>query len=332
MNRQFKAMVIDESESGNFHATIQKKSIDDLPDGDLIIKVQYSSLNYKDALSASGNKGVTQKYPHTPGIDSVGIIEESSDPGFSKGTSVIVSGYDLGMNTSGGFSEYIRVPADWAVKLPQNLTARESMIIGTAGLTAGLCVKALAEKHKMKGLKAVVSGATGGVGCMAVKLLSQLGAEVTALTGKTEASKFLEKIGANDVLSRTNFIESICGPMSKGIWDIGIDVAGGTSLSAILASLKYGGSVACCGLVDSPSFKASVFPFILRSNSLIGVDSAEKPIEDKAEIWNLFSADWKLNDLEDICHTVTLETILPQIDKILSGGQTGRVLIKIKNS
>ena len=329
MNKKFKALIINEYKSGNFHATVQQKNIDDLPDGDLIIKVQYSSLNYKDALSVSGNKGVTQKYPHTPGIDSVGIIEESSDSGFSKGTSVIVSGYDLGMNTSGGFSEYIRVPSSWAVKLPDNLTARESMIIGTAGLTAGLCVKALAEKHKIKGTKAVVSGATGGVGCMAVKLLSQLGAEVTALTGKTKASEFLKKIGTTDVLSRKGFTESISGPMNKGIWDIGIDVAGGTVLSSILASLKYGGSVACCGLVDSPSFKASVFPFILRGNSLIGIDSAEKSIKDKASIWDLFSRDWKLNNLEEICHTVTLETILPEIDKILSGNQKGRVLVEI---
>ena len=328
-NVSFKAIVIEEIATGNFSRSVQERSIGDLPEADLTIRVEYSSLNYKDALSATGNKGVTRKYPHTPGIDATGVVKESSSPDFPENTPVIISGYDLGMNTAGGFGEYIRVPVVWAVKRPENLTAKESMILGTAGFTAGLCVKALEEKSGVKGMKAVVSGATGGVGCIAVKLLSHLGAEVTALTGKSNADNFLRNIGAAEILSRTEFTESIRGPMGKGMWDIAVDVAGGNILSAILASMKYDGTVTCCGLVDSPSFKASVFPFILRGNSLIGIDSAGKPVHEKAEIWERFSKDWQMDGLDDICHTVNLDGMLPEIDKILAGGQTGRVVLEL---
>jgi len=328
-NVNFKAIVIEEIATGNFSRSVQEKSTGDLPEGDLTIRVEYSSLNYKDALSATGNKGVTREYPHTPGIDATGVVKEPSSLDFPENTPVIISGYDLGMNTAGGFGEYIRVPVGWAVKRPENLTAKESMIIGTAGLTAGLCVKILEEKSGVKGMKAVVSGATGGVGCIAVKLLSHLGAEVTALTGKRDATSFLRNIGATEILSRTKFIESIRGPIGKGMWDIAVDVAGGNILSAILASMKYDGTVTCCGLVDSPSFKASVFPFILRGNSLIGIDSAEKPVHKKAEIWERFSKDWQMDGLDDICHTVNLDGMLPEIDKILAGGQTGRVVLEL---
>ena len=266
MSKDFKALVVDEDPSGNFISSIQKKQISDMPIGDLTIRVEYSSLNYKDALSATGNKGVTRQYPHTPGIDAVGVVEDSSHSDFPIGTNVIVSGYDLGMNTAGGFGEYIRVPAGWAVKRPEHLSAREVMIIGTAGLTAGLCVKALKEKSTISGTKALVSGATGGVGCMAVKLLSHLDADVTAITGKKDATNFLKGLGANEIISRTEFLESVRGPMSKGFWNIAVDVAGGNILSSMLATMRYGGTVACCGLVDNPSFKGSVFPFILRGH------------------------------------------------------------------
>ena len=326
---KFKALITSENDDKTFKNIIKERSIEELPKGDLLIRVEYSSLNYKDALSASGNKGVTREYPHTPGIDAVGKVERSSNPNFSVGTPVIVSGYDLGMNTPGGFGEYIQVPASWTVKRPKNLTAKESMIIGTAGLTAGLCIKALKKKSGISGMNALVSGATGGVGCMAVKLLAHLGAKVTALTGKNDASGFLKNIGAQKILSRSEFLESAQVPIGKGIWDIAVDVAGGTLLSSILSSMKYGGTVTCCGLVESPSFKASVFPFILRGNSLIGIDSAESPINKKAEIWDNFSNDWKMDGLDKMCHIVNLESLLPEIDKILAGEQTGRIVLKL---
>ena len=329
LGKNFKALITSQKEDGTFENIVKEKLVDHLPNGELLVRVEYSSLNYKDALSAIGNKGVTREYPHTPGIDAAGIIEESSSPNFSVGMPVIVTGYDLGMNTAGGFGEYIRVPEGWAIKRPNNLTAKESMIIGTAGLTAGLCVKALDEKSGISGMNAVVSGATGGVGCMAVKLLAHLGAEVTALTGKSDASSFLKNIGAHKIISRTEFLESVRGPIGKGMWDIAVDVAGGDLLSAILASMRYGGTVTCCGLVDSPSFNGSVFPFILRGNSLIGIDSAEQPLQKKAEIWDHFSKVWKMNGLDSMCHTVNLDGILPEINKILSGRQIGRVVLEL---
>ena len=329
MSKDFKALIVDEDPSGNFISSIQKRRVADLPKGDLTVRVEYSSLNYKDALSATGNKGVTRQYPHTPGIDATGVVEDSSHSDFPIGTEVIVSGYDLGMNTAGGFGEYIRVPVGWTVKRPERLSAREAMIIGTAGLTAGLCVKALKEKSTISGMKALVSGATGGVGCMAVKLLSHLDADVTAITGKKDATNFLERLGANEIISRTKFLESVSGPIAKGFWNIAVDVAGGNILSSILASMRYGGTVACCGLVDDSSFKGSVFPFILRGNRLIGIDSVEIPIQDKAEIWNSFANEWRVSELEDMCKPVKLDGIIAEIDKILDGNQIGRVLLEM---
>ena len=327
--KQFKAFVTTEHKKNVFNFSIQKRNLKDLPDGDLLIKVKYSSLNYKDALSATGNKGVTKKYPHTPGIDAVGIVEESESENFPINSSVIITGYDLGMNTSGGFSEYIRVPSNWAVIKPANLPSKDSMAIGTAGLTAGLCIKAIEQKKTIKGISAVVSGATGGVGSIAVTLLSKLGANVTAITGKKESHDFLKKLGAKEILDRNQFLESIRRPIGKGLWDAAIDVVGGKTLTAILGSMNYDGTVACCGLVDNPNFETSVFPFILRANQLIGIDSAETALSKKEEIWQLFSGEWKLKNLETLTQIINLKEISSEINKILSGKQSGRIVIKL---
>jgi putative YhdH/YhfP family quinone oxidoreductase len=309
--------------------SLKKKSFKDLPDGDLLIKVKYSSLNYKDALSATGNKGVTKRYPHTPGIDAVGIVEESQSENFPINSSVIITGYDLGMNTAGGFSEYIRVPSNWAVTKPANLPSKDSMAIGTAGLTAGLCIKAIEQKKPIKGISAVVSGATGGVGSIAVTLLSKLGANVTAITGKKESHDFLKRLGAKKILDRNQFLESIRKPIGKGLWDAAIDVVGGKTLTSILGSMNYDGTVACCGLVDNPNFETSVFPFILRANQLIGIDSAETALSKKEEIWQLFSGKWKLKNLETLTQIISFKEISSEINKILSGKQSGRIVIKL---
>ncbi len=329
MKTKFKAFVTFEKNNGTFFNSVKEKNINELPKGDLLIHVKYSSLNFKDALSATGIKGVTKEYPHTPGIDAVGIVRESQDKNFPINSSVIVSGYDLGMNTSGGFSEYIRVPSSWAVLKPETLSPKESMIIGTAGLTAGLCIWYIEKNHFIKGMNAVVSGATGGVGCIAVKLLSELGAKVTAITGKTSSHSFLKSLGAQEILDRSEFLNSVKGTIGKGLWDIAIDVVGGNMLSTILSSMKYGGITACCGLVESPIFKSSVFPFILRANQLIGIDSAEAPLNIKKEIWQNFSKKWKLNNLDEISNIVNLNGISLEIKKILTGRQTGRVVLKL---
>ena len=328
MASTFKALEVSEK----FSLSIVEKDLADLPEGDLLIKVDFSSLNYKDAMSASGMPGVTRNYPHTPGIDAAGKVAESRVPDFKEGDEVIVTGYDLGMNTSGGFGEYIRVPSNWAVHLPKGLTAKQSMSLGTAGLTAGLSIHALDSFREYTGLKdtkSVVSGATGGVGSISVMLLSKLGSKVTAVTGKNDQSDFLHSIGASNILSREELAKTARKPIGKSLWDVGVDVASGEILSLLLTSLSPGGAVACSGLVGGPSFESSIFPFILRGNALIGIDSVEIPLKDKDHIWEHFAHDWVLEGLDKITKEVSLDNLEVEIKRILSGNQVGRVLVKI---
>ena len=328
MASTFKALEVSEK----FSLSIVEKDLADLPEGDLLIKVDFSSLNYKDAMSASGMPGVTRNYPHTPGIDAAGKVAESRVPDFKEGDEVIVTGYDLGMNTSGGFGEYIRVPSNWAVHLPKGLTAKQSMSLGTAGLTAGLSIHALDSFREYTGLKdtkSVVSGATGGVGSISVMLLSKLGSEVTAVTGTNDQSDFLHTIGASNILSREELAKTARKPIGKSLWDVGVDVASGEILSLLLTSLSPGGAVACSGLVGGPSFESSIFPFILRGNALIGIDSVEIPLKDKDHIWEHFAHDWVLEGLDKITKEVSLDNLEVEIKRILSGNQVGRVLVKI---
>ena len=311
--------------------SIVERSIDSLPEGELLIKVSYSSLNYKDALSASGAPGVTRNYPHTPGIDAVGTISQSVDGNFKEGDTVIVTGYDLGMNTSGGFGEYIRVPSSWAITLPDSLTEKDSMCLGTAGLTAGLSIQALANFDTTNGFnesKSIVTGSTGGVGSIALMLLAKLGSQVTAVTGKESQKELLFGLGASEILSREELSEVSRKPMGKPIWDFGVDVVSGDILTLLLASLKPGGAVACSGLVGGPSFESSIFPFILRGNALLGIDSVEIPLHKKEQVWKNFASDWKL-DLSNLVKEVTLENLEQEIETILNGDQVGRVLVKL---
>ena len=329
--KTFKALESTKTDQGNTLSIIEK-SIDDLPEGELLIKVKFSSLNYKDALSATGAPGVTRNYPHTPGIDAVGIIEETKDQNFKEGDSVIVTGYDLGMNTSGGFGEYIRVPSSWAINLPSGLSERDSMSLGTAGLTAGLSIQALDDYNSNQGfdnLNSIVTGSTGGVGSIAVMLLSKLGSSVTAVTGKETQKGLLERLGATEIISREELSEISRTPIGKTIWNFGVDVVSGNILTLLLASLKPGGAVACSGLVGGPSFESSIFPFILRGNALLGIDSVEIPLQKKLQVWENFASDWQL-DLSDLVKEVTLEELEKEISTILEGGQVGRVLVNLK--
>ena len=329
MTKTYKALESAKTELGN-NLSIVEKNIEDLPKGDLLIKVQYSSLNYKDAMSAKGIPGVTRNYPHTPGIDAAGIVELSKDENFKEGDEVIVTGYDLGMNTPGGFGEYVSVPSNWAIALPEGLTAREAMALGTAGLTAGLSVHALESYRNYVGLsgtKSIVTGATGGVGSVAVMLLSKLGSEVTAVTGKKGQLDFLSSIGATHVMSREELAETARKPIGKSIWDIGVDVVSGDILSLLLTSLNPGGAVACSGLVGGPSFESSIFPFILRGNALLGIDSVEIALEEKNHIWEHFASDWKIN-LDNSIKAIGLEDLPNEIETIYNGDQIGRVLVQ----
>jgi len=326
---KFKALVSSESNK-KYESKVQSRTIQDLPEGDVLIKVYFSSLNYKDALSAIGNKGVSRNYPHTPGIDAAGIIETSESKNFKVGEEVIVTGYDLGMNTSGGFSEYIRVPSEWVVKKPEGISLSESMALGTAGLTAGLCVRKLIN-HKLTpdSGKLFVTGATGGVGIVAMMLLSKLGFEVVAITGKLESQDMLKKYGASEVITREDLDQPLISPLQKSIYAGGIDAVGGNVLSNLLCATSQRAAIACCGMVNGADLNTSVFPFILRGISLYGVDSAETELGIKEEVWNNFSSAWKLEDLENQIKEITLSDLPAEIDTILKGQQIGRIRVKI---
>ena len=258
--KTYQALESVKNEEGNIISVVEK-NVDELPEGDLLIKVSYSSLNYKDAMSAAGMPGVTRNYPHTPGIDAVGEIDSSSSKNFKEGDKVIVTGYDLGMNTAGGFGQYIKVPAEWVTPLPKGLSESESMSLGTAGLTAGLSVQALEayRGNSFEGTKSIVTGATGGVGSIALMLLSKLNSEVTAITGKKEQVDFLSELGASEVILREDLQEVARKPIGKSLWDLGVDVVSGDVLTMLLTSLTPGGAVACSGLVGGPSFERSIF-------------------------------------------------------------------------
>ena len=325
----FKAFWVEKTDDGVAHSVIER-STDDLPEGELLVKVAYSSLNYKDAMSAKGLPGVTRNYPHTPGIDAAGVIVESTDSGFAEGDEVIVIGYDLGMNTAGGYGQYIRVPANWAVKMPAGLDVREAMIIGTAGFTAALCV----DKIEQMGAQpsdgpVVVTGATGGVGSVAVALLAKLGYDVVASSGKAEKDDYLKSLGAGSVISRADLSEENKRPMAAETWAHGIDTVGGEILSNVIKGLKYGGSVAICGLVASPAFSTTVLPFILRNVNVLGVDSVELPLAKKQEIWHRLATDLKPDALDKMTTEVTLDGLSDVIDSIIQGGVSGRTLVKL---
>ena len=324
---KYRALVTTENNK-TFDNTVEEKDFDFLPDNNTLIKVKYSSLNYKDALSASGNKGVTRKYPHTPGIDAAGIIEETTSEKFKKGDEVIVTGYDMGMNTFGGFGEYIKVPEEWIIKKPNNLSLSESMAFGTAGLTAGLCLRKLLQ-HGIKpdDGKVFVSGVTGGVGIISLMLFSKLGFQVTAITGKMNEKDLLMNLGANEVIDRNDLDIDLVSPLQKPIYSGGIDAVGGKILSNLICSTSQRAAIACCGMVGGLTLDTSIFPFILRGLSLFGIDSAESLLEVKEEVWNSFSSDWKLENIDQNIKDISLDELPSEIEKILKGNQIGRVRV-----
>jgi acrylyl-CoA reductase (NADPH) len=330
--QEFKALQVSEDSEGKYSSVVVERSVEELPEGDTLIQVNYSSLNFKDAMSFSGNKAVTRQYPHTPGIDAAGTVVSSSDASLNAGDEVLVIGYDLGMNTSGGFGQMIRVPSEWVVKLPSGLSQKESMILGTAGFTAALCV----EKLLLNGVepskgRVLVTGASGGVGMIAVALLSKLGFDVVASTGKQEAHARLTGLGASEVVDRNVLGEENTRPMLKEDWAGAVDVVGGDTLSNVIKSLRYGGSVAACGLVQSPSFSTTVLPFILRGVNLLGVDSVQLPIETKRRLWDKLGAQWKLDQLENICTDIGFTELDASLAQVLKGGANGRFVLNLNS-
>jgi len=327
----YKAFEVREETEKNFVGTIVEKSALELAEGSISIEVCYSSVNYKDALSASGSKAVTREYPHVPGIDAAGTVLASTDSNFAVGDEVVVTGYDLGMNTAGGFGQQVTVPGGWVTKLPVGLSLHDSMVLGTAGLTAGLCVnKLLLNGITPEAGKVLVTGATGGVGIIACALLVKLGFEVVASTGKLAETAKLTALGVSEVISREAFSEENPRPMLKESYAAAVDVAGGATLVNVIKSLSYGGSVAACGLVDSPALSATVLPFILRGVNLLGVDSVELPLDQKQQIWNLFANEWALTDIDSLAETIVLAELPAVLAKVLAGGAIGRYVLDLR--
>ena len=327
----YKAFEVREETEKKFVGAIVEKSALELVEGSVSIEVHYSSVNYKDALSASGSKAVTREYPHVPGIDAAGTVLASTDSNFAVGDEVVVTGYDLGMNTAGGFGQQVTVPGGWVTKLPVGLSLRDSMVLGTAGLTAGLCVnKLLVNGITPESGKVLVTGATGGVGIIACALLVKLGFEVVASTGKLAEAAKLTALGVSEVISREAFSEENPRPMLKESYAAAVDVAGGATLVNVIKSLSYGGSVAACGLVDSPALSATVLPFILRGVNLLGVDSVELPLAQKQQIWNLFANEWALTDIESLAETIVLAELPAVLAKVLAGGAIGRYVLDLR--
>ncbi|AMX02722.1 YhdH/YhfP family quinone oxidoreductase [Microbulbifer thermotolerans] len=329
MKDTFRAVWVEEVAPGKFDQRIVERQVGDLPDHPLLLAVTHSSLNYKDALSAFGNRGVTREYPHTPGIDAVGKVIEDKSGTYAPGDELLVTGYDLGMNTCGGLAECIRIPAGWALPLPEGLSARESMILGTAGLTAGLCVEKLLEAGaKPEDGEVLVTGATGGVGSIAVALLAKLGFRVAAVTGKLESADFLTELGAWKVLDRETLAPFASKAMAKPMWAWAVDTVGGDTLFNVIKSLAYGGGVAACGMAAGAQFQANVFPFILRGISLLGVDSVELPLEKKASVWRKFAAEWQNSELLNrIAEDISLEQAPEFLARLLRGHGIGRYVV-----
>lgn len=328
----FKALLVTEQPDQRFTREVTTRRLDDLPANDTLIRVRYSSLNYKDALSATGNKGVTRHYPHTPGIDAAGEIVETTRPSLKVGNEVIVTSYDLGMNTSGGFAEYIRVPAEWIVPISAGLSTRDAMTMGTAGFTAAQCLHQL-QRHEIAPEmgEVLVTGATGGVGCMAVALLARLGYTVAAATGKAGAHDWLKRLGATHVLSRDEVDDASGRPMLRERWAGVIDTVGGNILATAIKSARRNGCITACGLTQSHELRTTVYPFILRGVVLQGVDSAETPMPLRQHLWQKLAGEWKLD--EGVMNAIRIECDLNEldayIDDILQGRIRGRVLVKI---
>jgi putative YhdH/YhfP family quinone oxidoreductase len=328
--QKFTAMVVSETQAKTFVREINQRAFSELPGGELIVEVKYSSLNYKDALSASGNKAVTRKYPHTPGIDAAGVVAHSTTKSVGVGEQVIVTGFDLGMNTSGGFGQYISIPAAWAIKPPQGLSLRDSMAYGTAGLTAALCVLRLLAGglNKDQG-EVLVTGATGGVGSIAVGILAKLGFEIIAATGKSNQEAFLKKLGAKGIISREEANDTSGRPLQKPRWAGVVDTVGGNILATALKTAKYAGLVAACGNAMSADLNVNVFPFILRGVSLLGVDSVEIPMRARNMAWQKLAGEWRLDLGDDLVTECSLKDLDPKIDQILKGEMRGRVVVDL---
>jgi acrylyl-CoA reductase (NADPH) len=329
MSEDFKALVVDKSDA-DFSIGIKQVSFQDLPAGEVLIKVAYSGINYKDGLASLPDGKIVRSYPFIPGIDLAGVVVSSEDPRYTEGDQVIATSYEIGVSHYGGYSEYARIPADWIVPLPKNLSLKEAMIYGTAGFTAALSVQRLEENGLTpeKG-KVLVSGATGGVGSLALAILAKRGYDVVASTGKSSEHDYLHKLGAKEVVSREEVYNGKAKALDKQLWAGAVDPVGGESLAAILSKIQYNGSVAVSGLTGGGNVPTTVFPFILRGINLLGIDSVYCPMEVRRPLWERMATDFKPEGLESISKEISLEELPQTLPIILQGQAKGRFIVKI---
>ncbi|MGE7761565.1 NADPH:quinone oxidoreductase family protein [Peribacillus sp. NPDC097895] len=330
MKQHFDALVVNKQED-QFTVNIQQLSIDDLPQGEVLIRVHYSGVNYKDSLASIPNGNIVSSYPIVPGIDMAGVVVSSEDSRFKEGDEVIATSYGIGVSQSGGYSQFARVPADWIVPLPEGLTMKEAMIIGTAGFTAALSVLRLEENNLTPDQGSVlVTGATGGVGSFAVSILSKLGYSVEASTGKASEHGYLKEIGATTIVSREDVYNGKLRALGKQKWSGAVDPVGGEPLASVLSQIKYGGSVAVSGLTAGTSLPATVFPFILRGVNLLGIDSVNCPMGTRLKVWHRLATDFKLDHLEQLIQQeITLEELPEVLPTLLKGEARGRTIVKL---
>ena len=327
-----KAFVVEKIGEKEFTSGIQDISTPKCEENEVVIKVTYSSLNYKDALSSIGNPGVTRKFPHVTGIDVSGTIFESTSPVFKIGERVLVTGYDMGMNTNGGHAEFVKIPADWVARIPDAITDKEIMTFGTAGLTAALSVNELMDNGiRPESGSILVTGATGGVGSIAVSILSKIGFTVVAISGKEEKTDYLKRIGASEVILRDTFNEEAKKPMMGEKYAGVVDTVGGEVLANALKYIKYDGVATCCGLTSSHELNTNVFPFILRGVRLIGIDSVECKLEKKQAAWEKIASKWKISTLNSITNEITLNEVKDAYSLLLAGKAVGRYVVRIKD-
>jgi putative YhdH/YhfP family quinone oxidoreductase len=324
----FPAYLVQRDASSRITAGVAALTHDELPAGDVLIGVAYSSLNYKDALASQGHPGVVRAFPHVPGVDCAGTVMESTSNDWRPGDEVLVTGYELGAGHWGGYAAYVRVPAEWVVRLPPGLSHREAMIYGTAGFTAAQCVTAIAQHGIEPGRgPVVVTGATGGVGCLAVAILAKLGYDVAAVTGKRDQHDWLRRLGAGTILGREDVIDESDRPLLGSRWAAAVDTVGGKPLETILRSMQHRGCAAACGLVAGADINLTVYPFILRGVTLAGIDSAKCPRPQRLEMWQNLAGPWRIDRLHELANEVTLDELPDSIEKILSGQMAGRTIV-----
>lgn len=330
MDVAYQALVVRRGADRTFSYAIETRTLADLPPGDVLIRVHYSSINFKDGMSAQGNPAITRRFPHTPGIDAAGIVIASAVDDFRGGDRVMVVSHAMGLSLPGGFGQYVRVPAAWVMPVDQDLTLAEAMALGTAGYTAALSIEALREAGiVLEGADAVVTGATGGVGCLSVAMLAALGCRVTAVSGKRDADPFLAEIGAADVVRRAEIEDATGRNMLPPRWNAAIDVAGGNLLSTIIRMMRDNGAVAATGMVQGTTFQASVLPFILRGVRLLGVNAECTGSDRRRAVWHKMATAWKPACLSSTYRVVGLADLPSAIDIAAQGRQLGRVVVDL---